>query len=206
MFGALVDYQYYTGDKQYNDITMQAMLHQAGPNNDFMPVNQTRTLGNDDQGFWGITAMMAAENNFPDPPSDKPGWLALAQAVFQTTVVEWKDEACGGGLKWQKFSFNGGYNYKNTISNGCFFNIAARLAKYTGNTTYSEWAEKTWDWMSNVGLISDKYHFYDGSDDKINCTEINHLQWTYNAGVNLYGAAVMWNIVSTPSSEYLEPC
>lgn len=44
------------------------------------------------------------------------------------------------------------------------------------------------------------YHFYDGSDDTINCSAVDHIQWTYNAGVFLYGAAVMWNISAENSS------
>jgi mannan endo-1,6-alpha-mannosidase len=97
-------------------------------------------------------------------------------------------------LRWQIFTFNNGYNYKNTISNGCFFNMAARLGRYTGNTTYIDWANRMWDWVGSVGLMDSSYHFYDGSDDTINCTQVNHIQWTYNAGVFLLGAATMWNV------------
>ncbi|EON66366.1 hypothetical protein W97_05463 [Coniosporium apollinis CBS 100218] len=194
MFGALIDYWYYTGDTTYNEITTQAMLHQVGPNVDYMPPNQSRTLGNDDQAFWGMAALSAAEAKFPNPPEDEPQWLELAMAVFNTQAPRWDNQTCGGGLKWQIFTFNNGYNYKNTISNGCFFNMAARLARYTGNTTYSDWAERMWDWTATIGLMSPQYYFYDGTDDTINCTEVNHIQWSYNAGVYLYGAAVMWNI------------
>ncbi|THC97114.1 hypothetical protein EYZ11_003432 [Aspergillus tanneri] len=193
MFNAMVEYWYYTGDAQWNEITTQALLHQAGPGADFMPANQTRTLGNDDQAFWGLAAMSAAEVKFPDPPKDEPQWLALAQAVFNKQYPRWDNTTCGGGLKWQIFTFNNGYNYKNTVSNGCFFNLASRLAVYTGNRTYAEWAEKTWDWVYNTGLISKDYHFYDGTDDKGNCTELNHDQWTYNTGLFLLGAAHMYH-------------
>ena len=48
MFGALIDYWYFTGDNSHNDITTQAMLFQVGPNKDYMPPNQTKTEGNDD--------------------------------------------------------------------------------------------------------------------------------------------------------------
>lgn len=201
MFGSLIDYWYYTGDTSYNDITTQAMLFQTGPNADYMPPNQTKTLGNDDQSFWGLAAMSAAEVNFPNPPSDKPQWLALAQAVFNTQAPRWDTSTCGGGLRWQIFTFNNGYNYKNTISNGCFFNMAARLGRYTGNTTYIDWANKMWDWTSSVGLMSTDYHFYDGTDDTINCTQVNHIQWTYNAGVFLLGAATMYNVSAEGSDQ-----
>ena len=35
-----------------------------------------------------MSAMTAAENNFPNPPSDEPQWLALAQAVFNTQAAK----------------------------------------------------------------------------------------------------------------------
>jgi mannan endo-1,6-alpha-mannosidase len=95
-----------------------------------MPANQTKSEGNDDQGFWGMAAMSAAETKFPDPPSTSPGWVALAQAVFNTQAVRWDSTTCGGGLRWQIFTFNNGYTYKNSISNGCFFNLGSRLAMY----------------------------------------------------------------------------
>ncbi|KIX10333.1 uncharacterized protein Z518_01415 [Rhinocladiella mackenziei CBS 650.93] len=193
MFGALIDYWYFTGDDTYNEITTQALLHQAGPDSDFMPPNQTKTEGNDDQAFWGMAALSAAENKYPNPPADQPQWLALAQAVFNTQAARWDTTSCGGGLKWQIFSFNNGYNYKNTISNGCFFNMGARLAVYTGNQTYADWADRMWDWCSAIGLRDAQYNFYDGSDDTLNCTELDHIQWTYNAGTFLVGAANMYN-------------
>lgn len=200
MFGSLIDYWYYTGDSSYNDVTSQALLFQVGPDADYMPPNQTKTEGNDDQGFWALAAMSAAEVNFPNPPSNQPQWLALAQAVFNLQAARWDDSTCGGGLRWQIFTFNNGYNYKNSISNGCFFNLAARLAKYTGNDTYAQWAEKAWEWTERVGLLDANYYVYDGSDDTINCTQINHLQWTYNAGTFLLGAANMYNYTNASST------
>ncbi|KAF4549280.1 Mannan endo-1,6-alpha-mannosidase DCW1-like protein 1 [Elsinoe fawcettii] len=199
MFGSLIDYWHYTGDSSYNKITSEAMLFQIGDDKDYEPVNQTRALGNDDQAFWGIAAMRAAEVNYPNPPAGNPGWLALAQAVFNRQAGRWDTQFCGGGLKWQIFPMNNGYNYKNSISNGLFFNIAARLYAYTGNQTYADWAIRTWDWTVEIGLMNG-FNIYDGSDDTINCTKQDHVQWTYNAGVYMYGAATMWNASGTNSS------
>jgi len=193
--GVLIDYYYFTLDDTYNDIVTQAMLFQVGPNDDYMPPNQTKTEGNDDQSFWGMAAMSAAEQKFPNPPADQPQWLALAQAVFNSQALRWDTTTCNGGLRWQIFTFNDGYNYKNTISNGCFFNLASRLAVYTGNSTYADWANKAYDWVFTVGLGSPDYNFYDGTDALAGCTSIDHLQWTYNAGVFLLGAANMYNFV-----------
>lgn len=62
-----------------------------------------------------MSAMTAAENNFPDPPADKPQWLALAQAVFNTQADPSRhDSTCNGGLRWQIPLSNNGYDYKNS--------------------------------------------------------------------------------------------
>lgn len=198
MFGALIDYFYYTGDSTYNDVTTQGMLFQTGDDHNYMTPNQTKTEGNDDQGFWGMAAMAAAEQNFPDPPKDQPQWLALAQGVFNTQAARWDTQFCTGGLRWQIFTFNTGYDYKNTISNGVFFNLGARLAMYTGNQSYADWATKTFDWVQAVGFMDSNYHFYDGAHTELNCSDINKVQWTYNAGVFLLGAANMYNFVRHP--------
>lgn len=149
--------------------------------------------------------MTAAEFKFPDPPKDQPQWLALAQAVFNSQVPRWDMDSCGGGLKWQIFRFNNGFEYKNAISNGCFFNLGSRLAKYTGNATYAEWAEKSWEWTERIGLIDAQYNIYDGSDDLKNCTDVNHVQYSYNAGVWLLGAANMYNYVGSSLRESRHP-
>lgn len=164
-----------------------------------MPPNQTVTEGNDDQGFWGMAVLSAAETNFQNPPDDKPQWLALAQAVFNTQAARWETRDCGGGLRWQIFTWNNGYNYKNSISQACFFNIAARLARYTGNQSYAHWAEKTWDWMVATKLLDTRtFYIYDGMHIE-NCSRITPYQWTYNAGAFLLGAAAMYNASTTAS-------
>ncbi|KAG5916741.1 hypothetical protein E4U42_007519 [Claviceps africana] len=195
MFGTLIDYWHLTGDTSYNEVTMQAMLHQAGPTKDFMPKNQTLTEGNDDQGFWAMASMSAAENKFPDPPKDAAQWLAIAQAVFNQYVLRWDPADCSGGMRWQIFQFNNGWNYKNSISNGCFFNIAARLHRYTGNATYAEWAGKIFDWHQSIGLITKDYGVHDGITIDLDgtCKRIDVLEWSYNSGVFLHGAAAMYN-------------
>ncbi|RAL58998.1 hypothetical protein DID88_009027 [Monilinia fructigena] len=142
-----------------------------GENVDMMPANWSQSMGNDDQGFWGMTAMSAAETKFPDPPAGSPGWLALAQAVFNTQAVRIDNTTCNGGvsLRWQVYPYLTGYTYKNSIANGCFFNIGARLARYTNNATYADYAELTWEWVKNVGYMDEKYNIYDGAHIDENC-------------------------------------
>jgi len=77
------------------------------------------------------------------------------------------------------------------------FNLAARLALYTGNATYADWAIKTWDWMNGVGLMSPDYKVVDGTHNTDNCAQKDKNTWTYNAGIFLLGGAAMYNYVST---------
>ncbi|KAH8648937.1 glycoside hydrolase family 76 protein [Tricladium varicosporioides] len=193
MWGTLIDYWHYTNDTTYNDIASAGIQWQVGENQDMMPSNWSQSMGNDDQAFWGMTAMLAAEYNFQNPPAKSPGWLALAQAVFNTQAVRPDMSTCGGGLRWQVYPYLTGYDYKNSIANGCFFNIGARLARYTGNDTYAQHAEKTWNWITNVGLMDHNYNIYDGAHIESNCTDINKVQFSYNMAVWLLGAANMYN-------------
>ena len=54
-----------------------------------------------------------------------------------------------------------------------------------------------WNWTSTIGLIDPLYNVFDGTDETINCSEIDHHQWTYNVGVFLYGAAVLQNYTNS---------
>ncbi|ANB11543.1 Dcw1p [Sugiyamaella lignohabitans] len=196
-FGSMLDYWFYTGNTTYNDVIKAGMLYQTGKNNDYMPSNQTTTEGNDDQGFWGILVMDAAEKNFSNPDPDQAQWLSLAQAVFNTMASRWDTDTCHGGLRWQIFTWNNGYNYKNSVANGCFFHMGARLARYTGNTTYSDWSEKVWDWMTTVGFINETSgQLIDGADISTNCTTHTPYEWTYNYGLFTAGAAYLYDFTN----------
>ncbi|KKF94814.1 Mannan endo-1,6-alpha-mannosidase DCW1 [Ceratocystis fimbriata CBS 114723] len=196
LMGILIDYWKLTGDETYNQNATDGLVHQTGKYNDYMPDNQTLTEGNDDQGFWGMSVLSAAELEFAPAPN-KPGWLALAQAIFNTQAARWDTEHCNGGLRWQIFTWNNGYDYKNTISQGTFFNMAARLALYTGNTSYSDWAEKTYEWVVEKNYIDNDYNVYDGAYISDGCTALTPYQWTYNNGVFMHGAAAMYNLTGS---------
>lgn len=192
-FNTLIEYYGLTNDSQFNSRISQALQHQLGEPAAFMPLNQTKTLGNDDQSFWGLASLSAHEVQLSAPASGS--WLEYAQNVFDTQAARWHTESCDGGLKWQIYTFNAGYNYKNAASNGQFFLLAARLADLTGNATYAEWANKVYAWTNDIGLVSD-FHVYDGTDDTTNCSQINKIQWTSNHAEFTEGAALMYKFVS----------
>lgn len=196
MFGSLINYWQYTGDDSYNPAVIQALAFQIGPDENFNPPNQSKNMGVDDQGFWAFSAMDAAEANLPDMGGDTPSWLALAQAVFNFQTLLWEPATCGGGMRWQVYQFNAGYNLKNTISNGGYFQLAARLARYTGNQTYADWAIKMYDWMEASPLFQTQDNtlfIWDNTDANNNCTDVQHFAWTYNYGTMLMGAAALYN-------------
>jgi mannan endo-1,6-alpha-mannosidase len=196
---AYLDFWRYTGNTTFNSVAKASLLWQVGANRDFLPANFSTSAGNDDQAFWGMAAMSAAEYNFSNPTDKEPQWLALAQAVFNEQADRWDMANCGGGLRWQVFQYNQGYSYKNSISNGAFFNIAARLARYTGNSTYGDWAEKVWQFQLASGFMnSSTLAIYDGGTVPT-CKPINQIQWTYNNALFMGGCAFMYNLTNNAS-------
>jgi mannan endo-1,6-alpha-mannosidase len=192
LMGSMLDYSHYTGDRSYDKLISTALLAQVGPNFDYMLPTHFGQEGNDDQAFWGFAVMSAAERNFPHPDENVPSWLQLGSNLWNSLASRWNTTACGGGLLWQIFASNpNGLDYKNTVSNGGFFQISARLARATGNNTYLEWAEKVWDWTEAVGLIDPEYNIHDGASSSRNCTDINPVTFSYSAAIYLYGAAVL---------------
>ncbi|TVY81778.1 Mannan endo-1,6-alpha-mannosidase DCW1 [Lachnellula suecica] len=199
MWGSMLDYYHYTGDTSYNAVVTQALLSQVGPDYDYMVPAHQKDEGNDDQAFWGFATMSAAEKNYPQPTVGNYSWVQLTENLWNTQVRRWDTSSCDGGLKWQIFTFNNGYDYKNSVSNGAFFQLSARLARFTGNQTYMDWAIKSYDWLFDVGLISSDYHVYDGADDTQNCSTPNKIIWTYNGAIMLYGSAVLYNYTNGSS-------
>lgn len=196
MFGSLINYWQYTGDSSYNSVVSQALLFQIGPDQNYNPPNQSSDMGVDDQLFWAFSALDAAEANFPNPPTGQPSWIALAQAVYNFQAKLWDTSTCGGGLRWQVYPYLAGYNLKNAIANAGNFQLAARLARYTGNQTYADWADMLWDWMADSPLLElngDTMYIWDSTDSNNNCSDADHDAWTYNYGTLLMGAASMYN-------------
>jgi mannan endo-1,6-alpha-mannosidase len=196
LFDALIQYEHLTGDTQYNSIVTAGLLAQVGQNKDFAPLNQSTTEGNDDQAIWGLAAMSAAEAQLANGNGTQ--WLALAETVFNVLVQRWDNATCSGGLRWQVYSFAIGFDYKNSASNGHFFQLASRLARFTGNTTYSNWATAAYQWTKNTGLIDSKFNVYDGAQVVQNsCSDITKIQYSYTAGSILSGVAHMYNITGS---------
>jgi len=198
MFGALINYWQYTGDTTYNSVVSQAIQFQRGADSNFNPANQSKSMGIDDQAFWAFTAMDAVEANFPEAGNGQPSWLSLAQAVFNFQHGLWDNATCGGGYRWQVFQVEAGYNLKNSVSNGGNFQLSARLAYVTGNSSYADWADKVYDWMASSKLMqmdnsANLLYIWDNTDTSNGCTDQTNYVWSYNYGIMLAGAAYMYN-------------
>ncbi|KAF5027531.1 hypothetical protein F66182_348 [Fusarium sp. NRRL 66182] len=202
LWGVMLDYYHYTGDYTYNDVVIEALLGPTnlGTGHDYMPAEHADEEGNDDLFFWGSAVLSAAERNFPQPNENLPSWLEISVNVFDELAGRWNTTACNGGLLWQIYPDNpNGMTYKNSVSNGGFFQLAARLGRATGNSTYLEWANKIWDWSWDVGFIDHRnYHVYDGASVEDNCAETIYHSFTYTAAIYLYGAAVLANYTEKP--------
>lgn len=196
VFGGWVDYWAFcqSDNETFEGILYDAMYAQRGSNNNYMPSNQSMTEGNDDQGVWGMAIMQAVERNFTNP--EEHSWLYMVQALFNSMNNRWDTTSCGGGLRWQIFTWNNGYDYKNSIANGCLFHLAARLYRYTEEDTYLEVAEKVYDWMWGVGFFVESdgvMTIYDGAEDTGNCTSLTLHKWSYTYGIFMAGAAYLYN-------------
>lgn len=196
----MIDRWAYTGNDTYNDMAREAMVAQSGKTHNYMTQNQTTVEGNDDQAFWGIATMNAAEKNFTNPEGDVPPWLYFAQATFNSMAGRWDTGSCNGGLRWQIYPWNAGYDYKNMVANGALFHLAARLTRFTNNETYIEWAEKVWQWAEGVELLqvsgsgNDSYvQVFDGAHITDNCSDRQSAEWTYDYGMMLSGCAYLYN-------------
>ncbi|KAJ5718716.1 hypothetical protein N7488_004362 [Penicillium malachiteum] len=202
LFLALLHYWHFTGDTTYNSELRVGLEWQAG-DDDYMPTNYSSWIGNDDQMFWGLAAITAAEFEFADASSVGSGysWLSLAQGVYNYQINEWDTSTCDGGLRWQIWTYESGYDMKNSISNGGLFQLSARLARYTDDSSYADWAQKIWDWSASSPLLDNStWNVADSTETTNDCATQGDDQWSYNYGTYLMGAAYMYNYTNGSST------
>lgn len=190
-WNGLMDYTILNKDTQYQTALLTALSENLGSNFDFAPAEQQNWEANDDQMYWVYNALTAMEYNFT-AIEGAPSWVTIADNAFNAFARRWTADSptCGGGLKWQYTKTANGYFYKNAVTNGGFLQTSARLARYTGNATYAEWAAKIWDWSAAVGLVGPEFNVFDGASDEgtQNCTAMSADQWSYNV------STMLWNI------------
>ncbi|KAI1360031.1 glycosyl hydrolase family 76-domain-containing protein [Xylaria arbuscula] len=197
LWTAMLDYRSRTSDTQYDDTIKEALLFQRSENNDYLPANWSASAANDDQAIWGLAAMLAAETGFTAPGEDDlKSWSTLAQNVFEEQSSDSRRVAkgdCKGGLRWQIYLTNNGYNYVATSANAAFANLAARLAVWDGNSgTSAVWVQDTFQFLEDADFIDSDFNVFDGATVP-DCDAINKVQSSYTAALLLESAAVMYN-------------
>jgi predicted alpha-1,6-mannanase (GH76 family) len=161
----LADYSIRTGDTAYLADFQNTYALNIGK----------RFLNNfyDDEGWWALAWIRVYEL------TKNEKYLQTAKDIFADMIIGW-DDTCGGGVWWTKER-----GYKNAIPNELFLQIAARLHNLTpGDTTYLDWAQRTWTWFKASGMINGQNLINDGLKD---CKNNEDITWTYNQGVILGG-------------------
>lgn len=140
--------------------------------------------------------MSAIETGFQNPSdSSKTGWLGFATNVWQEQAVRWNaSTTCSGGLSASETDDD----TKDGLSNAEFLALSARLARYTGNSSFGDMAETVYTWAaSSSGLIASNGTVFNGLATSDDCkTADDKSILSANAGAFILGAAHMFNFVS----------
>lgn len=73
--------------------------------------------------------------------------------------------------------------------------LGARLARYTGNSIYSEIAADVWDWLEAIKLIDvEEGKVYISTGTPVNCSVVSKWEDSHAAALLINGAAFMYNI------------
>lgn len=140
----------------------------------------------DDTAWWGMCWLSAYEW------TGETRYLEAAKTIFKHLSGKgWKPGSCGGGMIWHTTN-----QYKNAITNEQFLRLALwlyRLSVRDGHPdrSYLEWAEKSWGWFVQSGMINPQHLINDGLD---NCRNNGQNPWTYNQGVILGALADLYRI------------
>lgn len=114
---------------------------------------------NDDEGWWGLTWVMAY-NTFHERQ-----YLYQAEYSFNYMKQSWS-ASLGGGLTWNQWD-----SYKNAVTNLLYFDLASQIHDAMHRDKYYlGWARRSYRWLMHSGLmvangrISDGRYVHGGFD------------------------------------------
>lgn len=198
-WNSMIQYAHLTGDTQYSNLISEGLVFQVGKDTFKTQRNNSNIEHNGDQAMWGLAALTAAETGLKDPEGER--WIDIASNLFDIFTLRWGNmDTCGGGLKQEIYPFQmEGIEFMDTETNGAFFLLSARLAKATGNETYAQWAEKSWDWSVKVGFVNKENGYSVGSaldlQDAGGCDSVFDTKWSISYGLYTEAVAVMHSLV-----------
>ncbi|MBD2021723.1 hypothetical protein H6F43_16200 [Leptolyngbya sp. FACHB-36] len=144
----------------------------------------------DDDGWWALAWIKAYDL------TGETRYLDAAKTIFKEMSRGW-DSVCGGGVWWKKQE----RTYKNAITSELFLTVAARLHLRTpgdgGPGSYLDWAQRTWGWFKNSGMINANNQVNDGLNS--DCRNNGQTAWTYNQGVILGGLVDLYKSTGDPA-------
>lgn len=142
-------------------------------------------------------------------PAANGAWINTPVTTLNEAWEQW-DTKCGGGIFWARDRSNkANGDYKSFITEVEYMQVAARVAKQTGNSTYMTQAGQVLAWIQSASLLNTDGTINDGlhtaacntviSDQCValaRCPDSLTLRrWTYNYGEAL-GALAWMNLVS----------
>ncbi len=174
----------------------------------------------DDAGWWGLTWLNAY--NF----TGEAKYLDLAENILSYINANGWDTTCAGGV-WQDTKDGA---QKDAIANELYFELAARLYRTTGNSTYLSEANAEWSWfkaslivevpVSSPPTVATPADLASASSDLLVadhvasargtttttalCPPAATQMWTYNQGVILGALDDMYKITDSATA-YLTP-
>jgi predicted alpha-1,6-mannanase (GH76 family) len=172
---AVIGYTRATGDQSFAGVIETTFARAPRRHADF--VNDYY----DDNLWWGL-AWVAAGDLTGDGR-----YLDAARVIFERSEEGW-DDTFGGGVWWSRAR-----KYKNAIPNELFLTLAARLHQRAPDAgPYRDWAERTWAWFRDSGMIGPAGLVNDGLTEA--GVSNGGTTWTYNQGVILGGLAALHEI------------
>ncbi|KAJ8323437.1 hypothetical protein QVD99_005174 [Batrachochytrium dendrobatidis] len=216
LWGSMGEYARNTNDDQFNIILTNALSNVSLSNLEvnnfelgtFLGPDQSigaTLLGrwNDDIEWHAMASLTCAQMFGKDALMPRSRTITYLQTAINTynSVMEQYNDKCGGGIYWSRDRNNGkNKEYKSVITNVQHMVLSSQLTIVTGDKKYVQVAEKIYKWMLKSGLISEKYHVYDGVDAS-DCS-INSKEYSYNSGLLLGGLAYMYK--ATKNEQYIK--
>lgn len=178
---AIIDYSRITGSKEYLDVIDNSFeickefeVQMPDPKDNWICRNYINDYY-DDEGWWILAWIEAYELTKDDK------YLKMARITFADMATGW-DAVCGGGVYWKKPNIG-----KSAVQNELFMLGAIRLHQRGGGEalgkSYMKWAEDTWEWFINSGMINEKYLVENGLNKQCQVNTGNYH--TYNQGIIL---------------------
>ncbi|KAF9458162.1 glycosyl hydrolase family 76-domain-containing protein [Collybia nuda] len=153
----------------------------------------------DDAG-WGILMYLRldAYSGADQSDSSTDGYVGNEVALYNF-MERHRDSKCGGGVYW-----DGGRDYKNTVTNGLYTLVSAMLALvHPDKSSYLNNAKDNWDWMLKSGLRDADNLWFDGMHLRGGgCNVDGKVKYTYNQGLFISASGALYRL--TGDGKYLD--